>query len=383
MKVALADFSVTPRARELVDQALSSSRLTYGHLSMRFEEQWAKLHDCRHAIFVNSGTSALVLAIQALKISRGWRNGDEVILPATTFVATHNAVVHNNLKPVVVDVDSGSFGISPNAIRRAITKRTRCVIPVHVLGRPCNMLGVLAATSPAKGPRKISVLEDSCESVGSAEHGLEVGSMGDAGVFSTYAAHPFCTGVGGFVTTNSQELSVLVRSLANHGRDPSYLNIDDSADPRRRFKFNNIGHSFRATELEAALGLAQIEEWPQTERRRREVAYSLIRSLPPFLTRYAFMDDWRNDGFKTVPMNFPIITRNAKEKARLVKAFEAAGIQTRDIVTLIDQPCYNWTDFGCPISKMLARRAIYIGCHPGMTQEHIDYVAKIARAVCR
>lgn len=375
MTATLGYYETVPRIRTLVDQALNSGRLSYGPLSRQFEAMWAKLHGCSQGVFVNSGTSALHLTLQALKTMRHWPDAAEVIVPATTFVATYNAVVHNRLKPVVVDVDPWHFGMTLESFRKSITKNTVAVVPVHILGRPCD-IGRIASEARDRG---IAVVEDSCEAVGSRLCGKVVGSFGDAACFSTYAAHPVVTGVGGMVTTNDPDLALTVRSLANHGRDPSYLSIDDPCDPSLRFKFVEQGHSFRATELEAAIGIPQLEGWEDTAMARRSKAYALWNKLPKRLSSVPFMDFDGSLGVWTVPMNYPLLCRDAEEKRRFVTALEDAGVQTRDLVTLVGQPCYGGGDFNCPVSADLARKALYIGCHQGMTEDDLIRIAKTAR----
>jgi len=127
-----------PREREYLWQVIQSNRLSYGPFSERFERLFASLHDCRHAIFCSSGTAALHLALAALKEKYGWQDGDEVIIPAVTFIATSNVVLHNRMTPVFVDVDARTYTIDPNLIEDKITSRTRAIMPVHLFGLTCD-----------------------------------------------------------------------------------------------------------------------------------------------------------------------------------------------------------------------------------------------------
>ena len=125
--------------KQLINQVLESNQLTYGPMTKKFEAEFAKSHGCKFGCFLNSGTSALHVALAALKDKHGWSDGDEVIVPAVTFVATSNIVLHNNMVPVFVDVEPDTFNIDPTKLEEKITKKTRAIIPVHLLGLPATM----------------------------------------------------------------------------------------------------------------------------------------------------------------------------------------------------------------------------------------------------
>src|SRR6185369_7442933 len=278
--LGVGTLNVSARAKELVLEALNNNRLSYGPLTKRFESEFAAHHECRFGIMSNSGTSSLHVALQAMKEMHGWEDGDEVIVPAVTFVATANIVLHNRMRPVLADVDPVYYHLDPSAAEALIGPRTRAIIPVHLFGQAADMdeIGSLAARHGLK------VIEDSAETMFARYRERWVGSLGDIGCFSTYAAHLLVTGVGGLCTTNDPEYAVRTRSLVNHGRDSIYISIDDDKGKTveelrtivaRRFNFVSVGHSFRATELEAALGLAQFEEWPAMIAARRANARAL------------------------------------------------------------------------------------------------------------
>ena len=259
-------FSVSPRARRYVTQALNANRLSYGPFHRRFEAAFAKEHDSRHAIFCNSGTSAQHLADQALKEKHGWKDGDEVLVPAVTFIATSNVVLHNRLKPVFVDVHPLTYNIDPEKIEARITKRTRAIMPVHLLGLPADM-DEIRAISKKHGLR---IVEDSAETMFAKYKGRKVGSLGDIGCFSTYVAHYIVTGVGGLATTSDPDLHIRLRSLMNHGRDSIYLSIDDDAKAAgkrlheivaKRLQSASVGHS------SAPPSSRRRSAWPSSRRR--------------------------------------------------------------------------------------------------------------------
>lgn len=378
----MGGFSASPRARRYVLQALDAGRLSYGPFHRRFEAAFAREHDSRHAVFLNSGTSALHIALQALKEKYRWKDGDEVVVPSVTFVATANVVLHNRMKPVFADVDPCTYTLKPSELEKKITRRTRAVIPVHLLGLPADMDPINALAKS----RRLRVIEDSAETMFARYNGRKVGSLGDIGCFSTYVAHYIVTGVGGLATTSDPDLYVRLRSLMNHGRDSIYLSIDDDARAKgrrlheivaKRFKFVTPGHSFRATELEAALGLAQLEEKDAIVSRRLAVAERLTQGLRPFADRLQL--PWTPPGREHTFMLYGVVLRG-RDKRPLVNFLEDRGVETRDLLPLLNQPVYRrlYGDLErrFPIARELNRSAFYIGCHQYMTPADVDYAVE-------
>ena len=388
-EIGVGGFKVGARARRYIDQVLLSGRLSYGPFHRRFESAFAAEHDSRHAIFCNSGTSALHLAVQALKEKYLWKDGDEVLVPAVTFIATSNVVLHNRLKPVFVDVDPLTYNIDPSKIEAKLTKRTRAIMPVHLLGLPADMdeIGAIAKK------RGLRIIEDSAETMFARYKGRKVGSLGDIGCFSTYVAHYIVTGVGGLATTSDPDLHIRLRSLMNHGRDSIYLSIDDdegAAGKRlheivaKRFQFVAVGHSFRATELEAALGLAQLEGKDGIVKARVGMANRLTEALREFEDRLQ-LPTCPPDRDHT-HMLYGLVLRG-EDKTALVNFLEDRGIETRDLLPLLNQPVYKRL-FGdleprYPVARMLNRSGFYIGCHQYMTPSDADYVVEQFRAFFR
>jgi perosamine synthetase len=379
-RVSVGDLRIGPKERQYANEVLDSSRLSYGPFSQRFESLFASLHDCKYAIFCNSGTSALHIALAALKERHGWQDGDEVIVPAVTFIATSNIVLHNQMKPVFVDVQPDTYNIDPAQIEARITPRTRAIIPVHLMGLPADMAPILDIARRYN----LRVIEDSCETMFADYRGRKVGSWSDVGCFSTYIAHYIVTGVGGLATTNDPELAVHLKSLMNHGRDSIYLSIDDDANcsgdklfeiAARRFRFVSVGHSFRCTELEAAIGLAQLENKDAIVTRRKAVAAAYSNKL-------AGLSNWLQ--LPSVPedrdhvfMLYPLVVRDGNKRP-LINFLESNGIETRDLLPLLNQPIYQKL-FGdlepeYPVSRWLNQGGFYIGCHQYIDDAAIQYV---------
>lgn len=382
-QVTVGDFKAGPREFEYVNQVLASGRLSYGPFSRRFEQEWAQAHGSKHAVFCNSGTSALHIAVQALKNRHGWRDGDEVIIPSVTFVATANVCLHNGLKPVFVDVDENTYNIDPLRIEEKIVPgTTRAIIPVHLCGQPAEMPTIMNIAYRYG----LQVIEDSCETAFADCHGKPVGSWGDVGCFSTYMAHYIVTGVGGLCTTSDPELAAELRSLMNHGRDGIYISIDDDDGKTReqmkeiiarRFKFVEPGHSFRCTEIEAALGCAQLERKAEIVKRRKQIASGYTMGLdglrgPLWLPHEA-------GDVEHVFMMYPLVTKTPEIKAGLVQHLEDHGIETRDLLPLLNQPVYHRL-FGknlihqYPVAKKLDGCGFYIGTHQYITDDDVAYV---------
>ncbi len=383
-QIGSAGFHFGAKEKKYIGEVLKSHRLSYGPWSRRLEDVFAKEHDAKFAVFSNSGTSALHMALAAMKEKYGWRDGDEVIVPAVTFVATANIVIYNNMKPVFVDVDPVTYNIDPRKIEAAITQRTRVILPVHLFGMPADMNPVLQIAKK----HRLRILEDSCECMFAKYNGKSVGSFGDVGCFSTYIAHFLVTGVGGLAVTSDPELAVLMRSYMNHGRDSIYLNIDAdkglSSEKLRlvvekRFSFVRLGHSMRATELEAAIGVAQFERRRGDIRRRREIARYYTANLS---------DLKEHIQLPTIPKNrdhnfmmYPIVLKNM-HKRDIVNYLEERNIETREMVPLTNQPVYKklfGNDFESrfPVAKWINESGFYVGSHPYLKPREVRYIVDV------
>lgn len=376
--IGVGTLNLDARARELVNEVLLNNRLSYGPMSRKLEADFAKAHGCRFAVLSNSGTSALQIALQTLKELHGWNDGDEVLVPAVTFVATANIVLHNNLTPVFVDVEPDMYGIDPDLIEKAITPKTRAIIPVHLFGMPCDMERIQEIAKA----HDLKIVEDSAETMFASHKGRPVGSLGDIGCFSTYVAHILVTGVGGLSTTNNPDYAVCMRSLLNHGRDSIYLSIDDDADLEseelkmvvaRRFRFIRRGHSFRVTEMEAALGVAALESADNMISRRRFNANYLTRELSRFEDRLQLPTI--RPGCEHSFMMYPIVVRE-EAKHDLVNFLEQRGVETRDMLPLVNQPVYadivKEDDF--PVAKWINNNGFYVGCHQDLSTVDLSYM---------
>jgi len=245
-----------------VTDSLRSGWITTGPKVARFEEEFASYIGCRHAIAVSSCTAALHVILTAL----GIRPGDEVIVPTLTFCATAHVVAQLGAKPVLVDVDK-NCQISEEAVARAITWKTRAIIPVHYGGQPCDLKGILDLADE----RAIDVVEDAAHAVGADYQGRKIGTHGRAVAFSFYATKNLTTGEGGMITTSDTALAKQMRPLALHG-----MNRDAwdrySQSGSWYYEVDDLGYKYNMTDIQAAIGIHQLRKIESMNARRREIA---------------------------------------------------------------------------------------------------------------
>ena len=379
--IGTGTFRPTRKMLQYTNRILQSGQLSYGHFSRQLESRFAKLHNRQFGILSNSGTSSLLVALQTLKEYHNWQDGDEVIVPALTFVATVNTVLQSGLKPVLVDVESNYYGIDPICLEIVVanSRRARAIIPVHTFGQPCNMREIQDICTAYK----VKIIEDSCESVMVSYQDKPVGSWSDISCFSTYMAHLVTTGVGGISLTDSPEYAKIMRSLVNHGLMYSDLSQDGDFNPiktHRDFTFERVGHSFRITELEAAIGLAQLDDLPAMIDNRQSNARYLNDNLSHLPLQLPAIRPYAEHAF----MMYPIVVIEW-DRDKLTEHLNEYGIQTRRMLPLISQPVYKglWNPDDYPIAKWIDESGFYIGCHQDLTKDDLDYMVQTIEAFYR
>jgi dTDP-4-amino-4,6-dideoxygalactose transaminase len=232
----------------------------------------------------------------------------------------------------------------------------------------------------------LRIVEDSAETMFACDKGRPVGSFGDVGCFSTYAAHMITTGVGGLCTTNDPEMIVMLKSIMNHGRDSIYITIDDDKAVKgeelfqianSRFSFVRLGHSFRCTEMEAALGIAQLEEREQACARRLEIVAQYNKGLDD-LQNFLQLPGPRPESEHSYMFYALTILDECVKRDDLIRFLEDNSIETRYLLPLINQPVYREIfgnlDEEFPVAARLNQNAFYIGCHPDLNDEEAEYV---------
>jgi perosamine synthetase len=261
MKIPLSAPDITEAEIEAVVAVLRSSRLSLGPVTEQFEAQVAAYVSVPHAIAVSSGTAGLHLCIRGLGIGEG----DEVIVPSFTFIAAANAIRYERAMPVFVDIDPVTLNIDPQRIEEAITPRTRAIMAVHTFGVPAEMSAILEIAAR----RGLVVIEDACEAIGAEYDGHKAGSIGYAGVFAFYPNKQITTGEGGVVVTRDETFARRVRALRNQGR----YEIDGW------FQHTELGYNYRISEINCALGLAQMMRLEEILKKREAVAYAYSQRL--------------------------------------------------------------------------------------------------------
>lgn len=251
------------RERDLIASVLDENYLNDGKVTAQFEQRVGELLEVAHVVAVTSGTAALFLALYAL----GVRPGDEVIIPDVTFVATASAVTMVGATPVLVDVDETNLMIDPDKVARAVTPRTRAIIPVHVSGRPAPMEQLKRIAQE----HSLALVEDAAEALLSRYRGQFLGTIGQAGCFSLSPNKTITTGQGGLVVTNDSALATSLRALKDQGRNVQGTGGADQHD--------HIGFNFKLTNLQAAVGLGQLDLLPSRVARLREIRSRYLEGL--------------------------------------------------------------------------------------------------------
>jgi perosamine synthetase len=270
LRIPLAKPEITESDREAVMEVLRTSQLSMGPKVGEFEQAICDYAGSRFAVAVNSGTSALHIAVRAL----GLEPGDEVILPSFTFSALLNVILQEGLQPKFVDVDAATYNTTPDLVAAAITERTRLIIAVHTFGFPVDVeemreLAARGALRTGRPRRAIHLIEDACEALGADVRGHKAGTFADAGLFAFYPNKQITTGEGGVLVTSDERLAAHALRLRNQGRDPAL-------DWHQHAK---IGFSYRLSDINCALGASQLARIEKIVERRKMLADTYDREL--------------------------------------------------------------------------------------------------------
>lgn len=332
-----------------------------GDFIKRFERKFADICGARHAASCSNGTVALHLAMEALDIGPG----DEVIVPNLTFAATANAVMHAGATPVLADIERKSWNIDPKEIQRRITAKTKAVIPVHLYGNPCDMDAIM------KIARKhdLSVIEDCAEAHGALYKGKHVGSIGHIGCFSFYGNKIITTGEGGMCITDDEALLKRINLLKNHGMDPE-----------RKYWHPVVGYNYRMTNMQAAVGLAQLERFDSLVGRKREIASWYNKGLKELAEDGLVELHPEVPGTKGTYWLYSILLTDSFGMSRdeLAARLRKKDIETRPLFYPLNiMPPYN-TGEHFPVSEDVAARGITL---PSSTTLKRDEVQRVVDAI--
>lgn len=327
-----------------------------------FEKAFAEFCGVKHAIATNNGTTALHLALVAL----GLRPGDEVIIPTVTYIATANAVAYCGAVPVLVDVDQATMNIDPAAIEAKITDKTRGVIAVHLYGHPADM----DAINKIADKHGLWVVEDAAEAHGAMVNGRKVGTLATCAAFSFFGNKIVTTGEGGMVTTDDDELARVLR-----------LHRGQGMDPERRYWFPVVGYNYRMTNIQAAIGLAQMETVETAILERDRLASWYAEELKDLEDRLILPSEasWARQVF----WMYTVFLRDGGEerRAEVMSQLDSLGIETRPVFypMHVMPPYFEDTEY--PVADVWAARGINLPTHQSLTREDVMRIGTALRSV--
>ena len=387
MRIPFGTVAITERSKALVMEALDSNRVSTGKLVREFEQRFAELVGTKEAVAVSTGTDADAVALAVL-YDFGAKRGDEIIVPALSFVSTGNSVLQAGFTPVFVDINRETLNIDPYKIEERITKKTRAIMPVHLMGKPANMDAIIEVAKTYG----LYVIGDAAEAHGTIYKGKNVGTIGDMAAYSTYVAHIITTVEGGIVVTDRSDFAEILRSIRSHGRackcESCVLNTSSGYCHKRfrsddgidiRFQFERIGFSAKMNELEAAVGLGNLEIFDEILRKKRENLLLMMDRFQRFEQYLYTISEAPHE--KIGPHAFPIVVKENVPFSRnqLVDFMEKRGIDTRSLFLSMPTQCpgfgflnYQMGDF--PNAEYIGENGLHIGVHQDIGEEEIEYV---------
>lgn len=390
MKLPFGTMSISDKSKRLVKKILDSGKVTCGKYVMELERRFADLIGVKYAVSVASGGDADALALAVL-YDFGARRGDEIIVPALSFVATGNSVLQAGFKPVFVDIERDTLNIDPARIASAVTKNTRAIMPVHLMGKPARMDEI---NSIAK-KNGLVVIEDSAEAYGTEYKGKIAGSIGGMGCFSLYAAHVITSVEGGMIVTDNKDYADIVRSLRAHGRAckcaECILNVSSGYCRKRfkykrdiRFVFERIGYSSKMNELEAAIGLGQLDSCDAILKKRRQNLLYLQNGFKQFFPYLTTLTEEKHE--RIGPHAFAVIINEACGIGRdeFVEYLGRKGVDTRSLFSSMPTQCAGFEFLGYrtgnfPNAEYIGNNGFHIGVHQGLNRRHLDYFLKVVK----
>ena len=346
---------------EAVKQAVLNGELSglFGKSLPAFEAEFARLTGCHHGIAVTSGTTALHLAVAACHFPPG----SEILLSASTNIATALAIVHNNLIPVPIDSEPQSWNLNPDLIEGSITPKTRAIMPVHLFGHPARIDKIRDIAEKYK----LVVIEDCAEAHGATWRGKMVGSWGDMGCFSFLANKILTTGEGGMIVTNNDSLAEEMRLLRN------------MAFKQPRFVHDEAGYNFRMTGLQAAMGLVQLSRFDEVLQRKRQIADWYRGNLEGVsgITLFSSCQEGRH-----VYWVYGILLDSGLDRDSVMTCLKRAGVETRNFFYPMNlQPCFQTipqcSSVPCPVAEDLWNRGFYLPSGPNLSEAQIKEISSL------
>ncbi len=342
---------------EVIRKGPLTNALGAGPKVLEFEKNYAKFFEVKHAIAVNSGTAALQAALMAV----GVKTGDEVIVPSFTFVATAEAVVMAGARPVFADIDPKTYTISPQDTEKAISKKTKAILPVALYGYSADMKP-LREIADKNG---LAIVEDDAQAHGTTYENKPAGSFSNVACWSLYASKNITTGEGGMITTDSDELDEKIRLIRNHGEKAKYASL-------------MLGSNYRMPELEAAIGIVQLGKLPSFVAKRRQNAQQLSKMLEKSkrLTLPTESESRKHSWYLyTVKLDGTEGERNLILKELKQKEISAEAYYVNPVHTM---PFYreNFGGRSLPETEKAAKQVFSLPVHPNVTSEQIEYIGR-------
>jgi dTDP-4-amino-4,6-dideoxygalactose transaminase len=365
LRVAFGDLHIGETARKHVMAALDKNWVSEGDNVRKFELMFAEKFGYRHAIATSSGTDADICCCASL-YDFGARRGDEIILPATTFVSSANSILAAGFMPRFVDVEVATLNIDPTRIEAVVNERTRAIMVVHLMGKPCDMDPILEIARN----HDLLIIEDACEAHGARYKDRVVGSIGDMGAFSFYAAHVVVAGEGGMIVTNNDEIADVARSVKSHGRPTGSIYFD----------FQRIGFNSRMNELTAAVGIEGMERYDGSFRQRKNNLYRLLE-LTRGLSDYCYFI--REEPYEVVsPHAFPLVLKDEKyDSPKLYHYLESKGIQTKTLFGSLptQHNAFRFLDYrpgDFSAAEYVGRNGMHFGIHQYLTDDDLLFISE-------
>jgi CDP-6-deoxy-D-xylo-4-hexulose-3-dehydrase len=380
----------------LVDSGLDFW-LTTGRFADQFEKQFAQIMGVKHALLCNSGSSANLLALTALTSprlkDRALQPGDEVITVAAGFPTTVNPILQNQLVPVVVDVRLGTFDADPAVVADAVGPRTRAIMMAHTLGNPFE----LQAMRKVADEHNLFLIEDTCDAVGATIDGKMAGSVGDLATVSFYPAHHITMGEGGAVLTNSTPMKKIVESFRDWGRDCWCAPGTDNTCGKRfdwelgdlpkgydhKYIYSHVGYNLKATDMQAAIGLAQLQKLPMFIGRRRQNWQKLRLLLSDLSEHFIFPEATPNSEPSWFGFLLTLQPGSPFKREALVRHLEQHRVSTRLLFggNILKQPAYADRQFrvhgSLDNSNLVTHNSFWIGVYPGLDDRHLHYISDV------
>jgi len=377
-KIPIAIPLIGDEEWEAVREPLLSGWMTQGPKVLQFEKEFAEIHQVRHALAVTSCTTGLHLALTALGIGPG----DEVIVPAFTWVATANVVLYCGATPIFCDVDINTFNIKIEDIPAKITERTKAIIPVHLFGLCADIDAIRAII-----PENVKILEDAACAAGASYKNRPAGTLGDMAAFSFHPRKSITTGEGGMVTTNDKNLNRLAEIMRNHGAEISEEVRHNSAKPYLLPDFKMLGFNYRLTDLQAAVGLVQLKKLTSFIRDRqtwaeyytknlKDISWLKPQSTPDYITQHA----WQAYVCYVDPDKAPLPRNDIMDILQQKGIATRPGTHAIHLLSLYKEK-YDIKADDFPGAKACDHNTMAIPLHNKMTKEDFDYVIQALRAV--